>query len=141
MDSRQILTFLPLVLIIVLMYFLMIRPQSKKRKQAEAMRSALKVGDKITTIGGIKGKIVKIYTDDTVAIETGSGGNKSRMEITRWAVSAVDQEGSRREVKDEPEEKAPASEEEVKEDLKQKIKKPRKLTKKTEEDSAAEDEE
>ncbi len=66
------------------MYFLMIRPENKRKKEAEAMRSALKVGDKITTIGGIIGKVVDIKEDKFV-IETGA--DQVRIEFAKWALS------------------------------------------------------
>jgi preprotein translocase subunit YajC len=66
------------------MYFLMIRPENKRKKEAEAMRSALKVGDKITTIGGIVGKVVDIKEDKFV-IETGA--DQVRIEFAKWALS------------------------------------------------------
>ena len=61
--------FLPLILMLAMLYFLMIRPESKRKKQAEEMRSSLKKGDQITTIGGIVGKIVQV-TDENIVIET-----------------------------------------------------------------------
>lgn len=76
---------LPLVIMIALMYFLMIRPESKRKKQAEEMRNSLKKGDQITTIGGIVGKIVQV-TDENIVIETSD--DRVRMELTKWAVSA-----------------------------------------------------
>ena len=75
---------IPLVVMIALMYFLMIRPENKRKKEAEAMRSSLKKGDQITTIGGIVGKIVQV-TDDNIIIETSD--DRVRMELTKWAVS------------------------------------------------------
>lgn len=75
---------LPLVLMIALMYFLMIRPENKRKKQAEEMRNSLKKGDQITTIGGIVGKIVQV-TDENIIIETSD--DRVRMELTKWAVS------------------------------------------------------
>ena len=75
---------LPLVLMVALMYFLMIRPENKRKKQAEEMRNSLKKGDQITTIGGIIGKIVQV-TDETIIIETSD--DRVRMELTKWAVS------------------------------------------------------
>ena len=75
---------IPLVLMIALMYFLMIRPESKRKKQAEEMRNSLKKGDQITTIGGIVGKIVQV-TDENIIIETSD--DRVRMELTKWAVS------------------------------------------------------
>lgn len=58
-----IVSILPLVLIIVLLYFMMIRPQRKKEKETKAMINAMKVGDKVVTIGGICGKVAKIKTN------------------------------------------------------------------------------
>ena len=69
------------------MYFFMIRPENKKRKEAEAMRSALAVGDEITTIGGIVGTICAVK-DNTIVIETGA--DRVRIEFTKWAVSSRD---------------------------------------------------
>ena len=75
---------LPLILMIALMYFLMIRPENKRKKEAENMRNSLKKGDQITTIGGIVGKIVHV-TDDHIVIETSD--DRVRMELAKWAVS------------------------------------------------------
>ena len=62
----------------------MIRPENKKKKQLEAMRSNLKVGDEITTIGGVNGTVVNVK-DDNVVIEVGA--DRVRLEFTKWAVS------------------------------------------------------
>lgn len=75
---------LPLIIMVALMYFLMIRPENKRKKEAEAMRNSLKKGDQITTIGGIVGKIVQV-TDDNIVIETSD--DRVRMELAKWAVS------------------------------------------------------
>ena len=69
------------------MYFVMIRPQKKKQKEEQTMRDSIQVGDEITTIGGIIGKIVSIK-DETVLIETSNERNKIR--ILRTAVRNVD---------------------------------------------------
>jgi preprotein translocase subunit YajC len=72
-----------------LMYFFMIRPQNKKRKQEEAMRKALDVGDNIVTIGGIVGRIVGIKEEtDTIIVETGADRNK--LYLKRWAIAGPD---------------------------------------------------
>ena len=63
--------FLPLILLVVLMYFLLIRPQKKREKQTTEMRNSVRVGDEVVTIGGICGKIVKTK-DDTLVIEVGA---------------------------------------------------------------------
>ena len=73
-----------LVLMFAFMYFAMIRPENKRKKQAEEMRSNLKKGDQITTIGGIVGKIVMV-NDETIIVETSD--DRVRMELTKWAVS------------------------------------------------------
>jgi preprotein translocase subunit YajC len=67
-------------------YFLLIRPQQKKEKKIREMRSNLKVGDEVITIGGIYGKITKIK-DDVLTIEVGA--DKTKFNITRWAVGNV----------------------------------------------------
>ena len=77
---------LPLILIIAVFYFFMIRPENKKKKQAAEMRAALKVGDVITTIGGIIGTICAVK-EETIVIETGA--DRVRIEFTKWAISSV----------------------------------------------------
>ena len=77
-------TLLMLVAMIALVYFMMIRPENKRKKEAEAMRNSLKKGDQITTIGGIVGKIVQV-TEENIIIETSD--DRVRMELTKWAVS------------------------------------------------------
>lgn len=72
-----------LVGMFALMYFMMIRPQKKKQKEEQEMRNAVEVGDEITTIGGICGKVV-IVKEQHLIIETGA--DRNRMQITRWAV-------------------------------------------------------
>lgn len=73
-----------IVVMIAVMYFMLIRPENKKKKAAEEMRSSLKVGDTITTIGGIVGTICKV-DESTIVIETGA--DRVRVEFTKWAVS------------------------------------------------------
>ena len=75
------------VAVIAIMYFLMIRPEKKKQKKVEAMRDALKVGDNITTIGGIVGDVVSIKAgkDGKIVIETSA--DRVRMELEKWSVS------------------------------------------------------
>jgi len=73
-----------IVAMVAIMYFLMIRPEQKRKKAAAEMRSSLKKGDQITTIGGIMGKIVHVG-EDSIVIETSD--DRVRMELTKWAVS------------------------------------------------------
>ena len=68
---------LMMVGVFAVMYFLMIRPQKKKQKEEQAMRDNLQIGDEITTIGGIVGKIVTVK-DDSLIIETGADRCRSR---------------------------------------------------------------
>ena len=77
-------TFALPVLLLVAMYFFMIRPENKKRKEANAMRDALSVGDEITTIGGMVGKIVQVK-DNLVTFETGE--DRVRIQILKNAIA------------------------------------------------------
>ena len=89
-------TFLPLIVLILIMYFLLIRPQKKKEKAINAMRAGIQVGDEIITIGGICGKIVKTKPD-TLVIQVGA--DKVKFEIMRWAVSKVVEEAKKKNAK------------------------------------------
>ncbi len=75
-----------LVLMFAVFYFFFIRPENKKKKQVEQMRSSLTVGDEITTIGAITGKIVQV-TEDTVTFETGE--DRVRIQIKKWGISTT----------------------------------------------------
>ncbi len=75
-----------LVLMFVVFYFILIRPQKKKEKELKNMLAALKVSDEVATIGGIHGKIVRIK-DDLFVLESGIGQNKSYITVDRSAVS------------------------------------------------------
>ena len=80
-------TILMLVAVVAIFYFLMYRPQKKQEKETAKMRNSLQVGDEVTTIGGIIGKIVSIK-DETVLLETSSERNKVR--VLRSAIRSVD---------------------------------------------------
>ena len=75
-----------IVVLIAVFYFFLIRPENKKKKKLEEMRSGLEVGDKITTIGGIVGKIVHI-DGDLITFETGE--DRVRMQVAKWAISTT----------------------------------------------------
>ena len=75
-----------IVVMLAIFYFLLIRPENKRKKQAEEMRSSLKKGDWITTIGGVYGRVVTI-TDRTVVIETSE--DRVRMEFLKSAIGSV----------------------------------------------------
>ena len=80
--------FVPLILIFVIFYFMLIRPQRKKDKEAKKMLESLKVGDRICTIGGIYGTIVRIK-DDVLTVEVGE--QKAQLVFARWAIRNVEQ--------------------------------------------------
>ncbi len=77
---------IPLLLMFGLMYLLIIRPENKKKKKAEEMRNSLSLGDEITTIGGITGKVVQV-TEDTITFETGE--DRVRIQVKKWAISTT----------------------------------------------------
>lgn len=83
----------PLVIMVAIFYFLLIRPQRKKDKALREMISNLKVGDKVASIGGINGKIVRIK-DDVFVLESGVGTMKSYISLDRSAISRLVKKGS-----------------------------------------------
>ena len=79
---------LTIIILVVAFYFVLIRPQNKKQKEEEQMRSNLEIGDEITTIGGIVGRVVNINdNDDSMIIETGS--DRTKIKLKKWALSSV----------------------------------------------------
>ena len=92
---------------LAIMYFMMIRPENKRKKKAQEMRDSLKKGDVITSIGGIVGRIVSV-SKDTIVVETSD--DRVRMELTKWAVSSVGVQSG-----EQPEEKKEDKKEEKKE--------------------------
>ncbi len=86
-SSGLISSLLVYAVVIGGMYFLLFRPQQKKRKQEEEMRKSIAIGDEITTIGGIVGRVISIKGDeDLLVIESGS----DKIKIKNWAVAAVE---------------------------------------------------
>jgi preprotein translocase subunit YajC len=81
----MVVQILPLILIFVVMYFILIRPQKKKDKETQKMRSNVQIGDEITTIGGIVGIIVSIK-EDVIVIET--AGERNKIRLKRWAIQS-----------------------------------------------------
>ena len=80
----------PLIMMVAMFaifYFMLIRPENKRNKEAEQMRSAVKTGDKITTIGGVIGTVVSVK-DDKFVMETGA--DQVRIEFAKWAISTND---------------------------------------------------
>ena len=92
---------------LAIFYFMLIRPENKRKKEAEQLRSSLKVGDKITTIGGIVGTVVSVK-DEKFVIETGA--DQVRIEFVKWALSTNDTaaENAKEEAKKAEEAKAKA---------------------------------
>lgn len=86
-EGNPLMSFLPLILIVVVFYFFMIRPQAKKQKQLRQFRESLKAGDKVVTIGGIYGKVVELK-DNAVVLEV---ANQVRLKVDK---SAVNQDAS-----------------------------------------------
>ena len=77
-------TMLMLVIMIAVFYFMLIRPENKRKKEAEEMRASVKKGDKVTTIGGIVGTVVDVK-ENNIVIETSA--DQVRIEIAKWALS------------------------------------------------------
>lgn len=80
-------TIIMLVVMVAIFYFMLIRPEKKRKKEAEELRTSLKVGDQITTIGGIVGTVVSIK-DEKFVIETSA--DQVRIELMKWALSTND---------------------------------------------------
>ena len=99
MDQNTMLNFIPLILMFVVFYFFIIRPQKKKANEVNKMRENLKVGDKIITIGGIIGKII-LVKEDYLVIETSSDNTK--IEIMKWGINGTYKKNT--ELKDSEEE-------------------------------------
>ena len=81
-----IVSMLPMVLIFVVFYFFMIRPQKKKEKEANEMRNSLQIGDTVTTIGGITGIVNSLHEDEFI-LETSN--DRTKICFKRWAIQEV----------------------------------------------------
>ena len=88
--GQLVTTFITFGLVIGIFYFLIIRPQNKRKKEAQKMIEALKKGDKVTTIGGIRGTVTSVR-DDTVVVKVDAN---TKMEFSKSAVSTVDETAS-----------------------------------------------
>ena len=80
--------YLIFIIPLAALWFFIMRPQKNKEKEAKAMRENITVGDEITTIGGIVGKVVMVKDEDQLVIESGS--DKTKIRIKKWAISTVD---------------------------------------------------
>ena len=78
-------TLLMMVIMFGIMYFMLIRPENKRKKEAEEMRASIRNGDQITTIGGIVGTVVNVK-ENKIVIETGA--DQVRIELEKWAISS-----------------------------------------------------
>ena len=99
MDASQLQNFYPflmMALILVVFYFILIRPQKKKEKALKDMISSLKVGDEVASIGGIHGKINRVK-DNLFILETGGGTTKSYVTIEKSAIARLISEGTSKE--------------------------------------------
>ncbi|MFA5527649.1 MAG: preprotein translocase subunit YajC [Peptostreptococcales bacterium] len=96
------ISFIFPILLIVVFYFLLIKPQKKREKEITTMRSSIKVGDHIITIGGLRGKIIKIK-NDIITVEIGD--DRTKIEMLRWAISSIEQKnvGDIKQAEDDPE--------------------------------------
>ena len=83
--DQNVSMIIMMVVMLAVFYFMLIRPENKRKKEAEKMRSELAVGDVITSIGGITGTICAVK-ETTIVIETGA--DRVRIELTKWAVSS-----------------------------------------------------
>ncbi len=100
-------TMIMLVVMLAIFYFMLIRPENKRKKEAEQMRSSVKTGDKIITIGGIVGTVVNVK-ENRIVIETGA--DQVRIEVEKWAISSNEtaSEAAKAEAKKAQEAKAKA---------------------------------
>jgi len=86
----MVMQFAPILLIGVVFYFMLIRPQRKKDKQVKKMLSELKVGDRVTTIGGMHGTVTGVR-DDNLLVSVGPGKEKTELVMARWGIRSVDE--------------------------------------------------
>jgi len=91
---------LMMVILFAVFYFMMIRPENKRKKIAQEMRDSVQVGDKITTIGGMIGRVVHV-SDDKLTFETSE--DRVRIEVTKWAISSNEGRGANKEKVDSEE--------------------------------------
>ena len=92
-QPNPLISFLPMIILIAVFWFILVRPQRKKEKELKNMIAALKVGDEVATVGGIHGKIVKVK-EDLFVIESGAGVNKSTLTVDKGSVARYLKRGS-----------------------------------------------
>ncbi|MBR3767901.1 MAG: preprotein translocase subunit YajC [Clostridia bacterium] len=109
-----------MVVMLVVMYFIMIRPQKKKQQEEQKLRDSVQIGDEITTIGGINGRVVTVK-EDSIVLETGA--DRVKMKIMRWAIQTNNTANERAESEKAAFEAAKAAEKEEKKASKRRSKK------------------
>lgn len=109
-----------MVVMVVVMYFLTIRPQKKKQQEDQKLRDSVQIGDEITTIGGINGRVVTVK-EDSIVLETGA--DRTKMKIMRWAIQTNNTASERAEEEKAKFEAAKAAEKEEKKASKRRSKK------------------
>lgn len=90
--KSQFSMIIMLVAMVAVMYFVMIRPQKKKQAEEQKLRDSIQIGDDVTTIGGISGRIVTVK-EDSVVIETGA--DRTKVKFMRWAIQTNDTANAR----------------------------------------------
>lgn len=85
-QAMGVLNFVPLILLSVLMYFLILRPQKKRQKEVETLRASLKAGNRVVTIGGFVGKIKKVTEDEVFLV---LNDELKHVVIKKWAVQSI----------------------------------------------------
>ena len=113
-------SILLLVVLFGVMYFIMIRPQKKKQQEDQKLRDSVQIGDEITTIGGINGRVVTVK-EDSIVIETGA--DRTKMKLMRWAIQTNDTANARAAEEKAAQEAAKAAEKEEKKAGKRRSKK------------------
>lgn len=130
--NQSVMNIVLLVFLVLVLYFMMIRPQKKRDKAAKEMRESLTKGDEIVTIGGFVGRIVTI-TNDTVVININAGKGTTNVEILKSAISTIKSPNTvAREREEKKAEALENKEKEVKTSITKKVM-PKKLTPKKEE--------
>lgn len=109
-----------MVVFMAVMYFIMIRPQKKKQQEEQKLRDSVQIGDDITTIGGINGRVVTVK-EDSIVLETGA--DRTKMKIMRWAIQTNNTANERAESEKAAFEAAKAAEREEKKASKRRSKK------------------
>lgn len=87
-QPNPIVSFMPLILIFAIFYFMLIRPQQKRQKELQATVDALKKGDKVVTNGGLIGTVSSLQ-DDYVVLKTGGNGDSNKIEVLKSAISGL----------------------------------------------------